>query len=119
MGDVSRAWVCCTPGPLTETERRFIDARSRLKELSASSMLQGFNGSSLGQLSPQEALVLHMVRRQKRLVNELRREVVGERKLETLRTLRGKSVNKRMPVGLRNPEGQLVKDQSCWEKSNS
>ena len=82
-------------------------------------MLQGFNGSSLGQLSPQEALVLHMVRRQKRLVNGLRREVVGERKLETLRTLRGKSVNKRMPVGLRNPEGQLVKDQSCWEKSNS
>ena len=114
MGDVSRAWACCTPGPLTETERRFIDACNRLKELSASSMLQGFNGSSLGQLSPQEALVLHMVRRQKRLVNELRREVVGERKLETLRTLRGESVNKRMPVGLRNPEGQLVKDQSCW-----
>ena len=49
MGEVSRAWVCCTPGPLTETERRFIDARNRLKELSASSMLQGFNGSSLGQ----------------------------------------------------------------------
>ena len=114
MGEVSRAWVCCTPGPLTETERRFIDARNRLKELSASSMLQGFNSSSLGQLSPQEALVLHMVRRQKRLVNELRREVVSERKLETLRTLRGKSVNKRLPVGHRDPEGQLVKDQSCW-----
>ena len=55
-----------------------------------------------------------MVRRQKRLVNELRREVVSERKLETLRTLRGKSVNKRLPVGHRDPEGQLVKDQSCW-----
>ena len=114
MGDVSRAWECCTPGPLTETERRFVDARSRLKELTASTMLQGFNSSSLGQLSPREALVLHMVRRQKRLVNELRGEVVSERKLETLRTLGGKSVNKRLPAGLRNPEGLLVKDQSCW-----
>ena len=114
MGDVSRAWECCTPGPLTETERRFIDARSRLKELTASTALQGFNSSSLGQLSPREALVLHMVRRQKRLVNELRGKVVGERKLEMLRTLGGKSVNKRLPAGLRNPEGLLVKDQSCW-----
>ena len=113
MGDVCRAWECCTPGPLTETERRFVDARNRLKELTASTVLQDFNGSSLGQLSPQEALVLHMVRRQKRLVNELRGKVVSERKLETLRTLGGKSVNKRLPVGLRNPEGLLVKDQSC------
>ena len=55
MGDVTRAWECCTPEPLTETERRFIDARSRLKELTASTMLQGFNSSSLGQLSPREA----------------------------------------------------------------
>ena len=115
MGDVSRAWECCTPGPLTETERRFVDARSRLKELTASTMLQGFNSSSLGQLSPREALVLHMVRRQKRLVNELRGKVVSERKLETLRTLGGKSMNKRLPAGLRNVEGLLVKDQSCWE----
>ena len=114
MGDVSRAWECCTSGPLTETERRFVDARSRLKELTASTMLQGFNSSSLGQLSPQEALVLHMVRRQKRLVNELRGKVSSERKLETLRTHGGKSVNKRLPPGLRNPEGLLVKDQSCW-----
>ena len=114
MGDVSRAWECCTPGPLTETERRFVDARNRLKELTASTMLQGLNGSSLGQLSPQEALVLHMVRRQKRLVNELRGKVVSERKLETLRTLGRKSVNKRLLVGLRNSEGLLVKDQSCW-----
>ena len=42
MGDVSAAWDCGTPGPLTETERRFVDARSRLKELTASTMLQGF-----------------------------------------------------------------------------
>ena len=39
---------------------------------------------------------------------------MSERKLETLRTLGGKSVNKRLPDGLRNPEGVLVKDQSCW-----
>ena len=77
------------------TERRFIDARSRLKELTASTVLQGFNSSSFGQLSPREALVLHMVRRQKRLVNILRGKVVSGRKLETLRTLCGKSVNKR------------------------
>ena len=114
MGDVSGAWECCTPGPLTETERRFVDARSRLKELTASTMLQGFIRSSLGQLSPQDALVLHMVQRQKRLVNELRGKVANERKLESLRTLGGKSVNKRLPAGLRNSEGLLVEDQSRW-----
>ena len=32
MGDVCRAWDCCTSGPLTETERRFDEARSRLRE---------------------------------------------------------------------------------------
>ena len=114
MGDVCREWECCTSGPLTETERRFVDARSRLRELTASTTLQGFNSSSLGQLSPQESLVLHMVQRQKRLVNELRGKVASERKLVALRTLGGKSVNKRLPAGLRNPEGLLVKDQSCW-----
>ena len=114
MGDVSGAWECCTPGPLTETERRFVDARSRLKELTASTMLQGFIRSSLGQLSPQESLVLHMVQRQKRLVNELRGKVANERKLESLRTLGGKSVKKRLPAGLRNSEGLLVEDQSRW-----
>ena len=82
MGDVSRAWECSTPVPLTKTERRFIDARSRLKELTASTMLQGFNSSNLGPLSPREELVLHMVRRQKRLVNELRGKIASERKLE-------------------------------------
>ena len=86
MGDVSGTWECCTPGPLTETERRFIDARSRLKELTASTMLQGCIRSSLGQLSPQESLLLHMVQRQKRLVNELRGKVANERKLESLRS---------------------------------
>ena len=90
MGDVSAAWECCTPGPLTETERRFVDARSRLKELTASTMLQGFIRSNLGKLSPQESLVLHMVQRQKRLVNELRGKVANERKLESLRTLNTK-----------------------------
>ena len=113
MGDVSGAWEYCTLGPLTETER-FVDARSRLKELTASTILQGFIRSSLGQLSPQESLVLHMVQRQKRLVNELRGKVANERKLESLRTLGGKSVNKRLPAGLRNSEGLLVEDQSRW-----
>ena len=74
MGDVSAAWECCTPGPLTETERRFVDARSRLKELTASTMLQGFIRSSLGQLSPQESLVLHMVQRQKTSGERIERE---------------------------------------------
>ena len=77
-------------------------------------MLQGFIRSNLGKLSPQESLVLHMVQRQKRLVNELRGKVANERKLESLRTLGGKSVNKRLPAGLRNSEGLLVKDQSRW-----
>ena len=53
-------------------------------------MLQGFIRSNLGKLSPQESLVLHMVQRQKRLVNELRGKVASERKLESLRTLGGK-----------------------------
>ena len=114
MGDVCRAWDCCTSGPLTETERRFDEARSRLRELTVSNTLQGFNSSSLGQLSPQESLVLHMVQRQKRLVNELRGKVASERKLVALRTLGVKSVNKRLPGALRNVEGSLVKDQSCW-----
>ena len=105
---------CCTCGPLTETERRFDDARSRLRELTASTTLQGFNSSSLGQLSPHESLVLHMVRRQKRLVNELRSEIASERKLATLRALGGKSVNKRLPSVLRNVGGLPVEDQSCW-----
>ena len=39
MEDVSRAWECCTCGPLTETERRFDDARSRLRELTVSTTL--------------------------------------------------------------------------------
>ena len=47
-------------------------------------------------------------------MNELRGKVASERKLVALRTLGGKSVNKRLPDGLRNPEGLLVKDQSCW-----
>ena len=46
-------------------------------------------------------------------MNELRGKVASERKLVALRTLGGKSVNKRLPGGLRNPEGLLVKDQSC------
>ena len=114
MGDVSRAWECSTCGPLTETERRFDDARSRLRELTLSTTLQGFNSSSLGELSPHESLVLHMVRRQKRLVNELRVKIASERKLATLRALGGKNVNKRLPSALRNAEGQPVEDQSCW-----
>ena len=55
-----------------------------------------------------------MVRRQKRLVNELRVKVASERKLATLRVLGGKSVNKRLPSALRSAEGQPVEDQSCW-----
>ena len=55
-----------------------------------------------------------MVQRQKRLVNELRGKVASERKLVALRTLGVKSVNKRLPGALRNAEGSLVKDQSCW-----
>ena len=31
-----------------------------------------------------------------------------------LRTFGGKSVSKRLPGALRNAEGSLVKDQSCW-----
>ena len=54
-----------------------------------------------------------MVRRQKRLVNELRVKIASERKLATLRALGGKSVNK-LPSALRNVEGLPVEDQSCW-----
>ena len=114
MGDVSREWERSTCGPLTETERRFDDARSRLRDLTSSTVLQGFNSSSLGELLPHESLVLHMVRRQKRLVNELRMKVASERKLAALRALGGKSVNKRLPSALKNAEGQPVEDQSCW-----
>ena len=32
MGDVSREWECSACGPLTENERRFDDARSRLRD---------------------------------------------------------------------------------------
>ena len=64
MGDVSREWECSACGPLTEIERRFDDARSRLRDLTSSTFLQGFNSSSLGELLPHESLVLHSVRRQ-------------------------------------------------------
>ena len=84
------------------------------RDLISSTVLQGFNSSSLGELLPHESLVLHMVRRQKRLVNELRMEVASERKLAVLRVLDGKNVNKRLPSALRNAEGHPVKDQSCW-----
>ena len=114
MGDVSREWECSACGPLTEIERRFDDARSRLRDLTSSTVLQGFNSSSLGELLPHESLVLHMVRRQKRLVNELRMKVASERKLAALRVLSGKNVNKRLPSALRNAEGHPVEDQSCW-----
>ena len=115
---MSRAWECCTCALLTETERRFDDARSRQREMTVSTTLQGFNISSLGELSPHESLVLHMVRRQKRLVNDLRSKIASERKLATLRgdtaCTRRKSVNKRLPSALRNVEGLPVEDQSCW-----
>ena len=81
---------------MTDVEQRFDDARSRLRDLTSSSVLQGFNSSSLGELLPHESLVLHMVRGQKRLVNEMRMMLVIERKLAALRLLGGKSVNKRL-----------------------
>ena len=52
------------------------------RDLTSSTVLQGFNSSSLGELLSHESLVLHMVRKQKRLVNELRMKVASERKLE-------------------------------------
>ena len=114
MGDVSREWEGCVCGPLTEIERRFDDARSRLRDLTSSTVLQGFNCSSFGELLPHESLVLHMVQRQKRLVNELRVKVASERKLAALCALGGKNVNKRLPTALRNAEGHPVEDQSRW-----
>ena len=42
MGDVSREWECSACGPLTEIERGFDDARSRLRDLTSSTVLQGF-----------------------------------------------------------------------------
>ena len=67
MGDVSREWEGGACGPLTEIERRFDDARSRLRDLTSSTVLQGCNCSSLGDLLPHESLDLHMVQRQKRM----------------------------------------------------
>ena len=101
--------------PMTDVEQRFDDARSRLRDLTSSTVLQGFNSSSLGELLLHESLALHMVRRQKRLVNELRMKVTSERKLAALRMLGGKNVNKRLPSALRNAEGHPMEDQSCWE----
>ena len=115
MGDVSREGECCACGPMTDVEQRFDDARSRLRDLTASTVLQGFNSSSLGELLPHESLVLHTVRRQKRLVNDLRMKVMSERKLAALRLLGRKNVNKRLPIALRNAEGHPVEDESCWE----
>ena len=63
--DVSREGECRACGPMTDVEQRFDDARSRLRDLTSSTVLQGFNGSSLGEFLPHELLVLHMVRRQK------------------------------------------------------
>ena len=54
MGNVSREWECGACGPLTEIERRFHDARSRLKILTSSTVLQGLNSSSFGELLPHE-----------------------------------------------------------------
>ena len=47
------------------------------RDSTSSTVLQGFNSSSLGALLLHESLVLHMVRRQKRLVNELRMKVAS------------------------------------------
>ena len=114
-GDVSREGEGRACGPMTDVEQRIDDARSRLRDLTSSTVLQGFNRSSLEELLPHESLVLHMVRRQKRLVNELRMKVASERKLAALCLLGGKNVNKRLPSALRNAEGHPVEDQSCWE----
>ena len=115
MGDVSREREGCACGPLTEIERRFDDARSRLRDLTSSTVLQGFNCSSLGELLPHESLVLHMVQRQKRLVNELRVKVVQARgSLRHCVHIGGKNVNKRLPSALRNTEGLPLEDQSRW-----
>ena len=100
--------------PMTDVEQRFDDARS-MRDLTSSTVLQGFNSSSLGELLLHESLVLHMVRRQKRLVKEWRMKVVSERKLAVLRLLGRKNVNKRLPSALRNAEGHPMEDQSCWE----
>ena len=84
------------------------------RDLTLSTVQQGFNCSSLGELLPHESLVLHILRRQKRLVNDLRMKVVSERKLAALRLLGRKNVNKRLPSALRNAEGHPVEDQICW-----
>ena len=84
------------------------------RDLTSSTVLQDFNSSSLGELLPHESLLLYMVRRQKRFVNELRMKVASERMLAALRVVGGKNVNKRLPSAFRNAEGHPVVDQSCW-----
>ena len=108
MDDVSREGKCRACEPMTDVEQRFDDARSRLRDVTSSTVLQGFNSSSLGELLPHELLVLHVVRRQRRLVAELRIKVVSERKLAALRLHGRKNVNRRLPSSLRNTEGHPV-----------
>ena len=100
--------------PMSDAEKRPDVARCELRNLTSSTVLQGCNSSSLGKLLPHESLIFDMVRRQKRLVAELRTKVVGERKLAALRLLGRKIVNRRLPSPLRNSEGRPVEDQSLW-----
>ena len=50
MGDVRREVKCRACEPMTDVEQRFDDARSRLRDLTSSTVLQDFNSSSLGEV---------------------------------------------------------------------
>ena len=112
--DVSRDGECQACDLMSDVEKHFDDARCELRNLTSSTVSQGFNSSSFGELLPHESLIFDMVRRQKRLVAELRTKVVGDRKLAALRLFGRKNVNRRLPSSLRNNEGHPVEGQSRW-----
>ena len=59
-------------------------------------------------------MVFEELRRQKRIVAELRAQVAAGRILSSVRRITSKVISKRQPYSLRDAEGQQVEDQSRW-----
>ena len=59
-------------------------------------------------------MVFEELRRQKRVVAELRAQVAAGRILSSVRRITSKDISKRQPYSLRDAEGQQVEDQSRW-----
>ena len=114
MSEVDKKRKLQTCEPMSDNEKRFDAAPRDLQSLISSVSLLSFNTSNFGKLSSQESMIFEELRRQKRVVAELRAKVAVGRSLASLRQLTSKVTSKRQPNSLRDAEGQQVEDQSRW-----